>query len=56
MNKNTTPRKLDDLLDFEQDQKVVEPSVRTLDFLKSFARTYYVEKKLPEPMNSICLN
>lgn len=33
-----------------------EPSVQTLDFLKTFARTYYVEPSLPDQMNEVCVN
>lgn len=37
-------------------QKVVVPSEKTLDFLKQFAHSYYIEKSLPEPINNLCIN
>ena len=39
-----------------QDEKVVVPSKRTIDLLKQFARTYYVENSLPSELNGLCLN
>ncbi|MDR2948353.1 MAG: hypothetical protein LBV71_04015 [Prevotella sp.] len=39
-----------------EEEKVVAPSKNTLDFLKQFARTYYVEKSLPKPLNELCVN
>lgn len=37
-------------------KKVVAPSAETLNFIKQFARTYYVEQKLPVPLSVICIN
>lgn len=37
-------------------EKVVAPSAQTLDFLKQFARTYFVEKELSGSVNGICMN
>lgn len=42
--------------DENKSRKVVAPSVRTLDFIKQFARSYYVEQKLPNPLSGICVN
>lgn len=39
-----------------QDVKVVVPSKKTIDFLKQFARSYYVENALPNGLNGLCLN
>lgn len=36
--------------------KVVVPSRRSIDFLKQFARSYYVENTLPNKLNGFCLN
>lgn len=41
---------------FDQNRKVVAPAKSTLDFLKQFARTYYVEKSLPKTINGYCIN
>lgn len=38
------------------EEKVVAPSEKTLNFLKQFARTYYVEKALPVAINNLCVN
>lgn len=40
----------------DEKEMVVTPSERTLDFLKQFARTYYVEKSLPDKINTLCTN
>ena len=37
-------------------EKVVAPSAETLNFIKQFARTYYVEQTLPMPLAGICVN
>ncbi|MBK5722017.1 hypothetical protein JGH11_14150 [Dysgonomonas sp. Marseille-P4677] len=37
-------------------EKVVAPSDKTLDFLKQFARTYYVEKTLSATLGGLCVN
>ncbi|MDR1090615.1 MAG: hypothetical protein LBL79_06020 [Prevotella sp.] len=39
-----------------QEKKVVVPSKRTIDFLKQFARSYYVEDALPNKLKGLCLN
>lgn len=49
MKKDFTQRKY-------QEEKVVVPSNRTIDFLKQLARSYYVEKALPNKLNELCLN
>jgi len=36
--------------------KVVVPSANTIKFLKQFARSYYVDKKLPSKLNGLCVN
>lgn len=56
MNKKITPEKVNDLYRLEQEERVVAPSERTLDFLKSFARVYYAEKSLSSKINGFCLN
>lgn len=40
----------------EKAGKVVAPSENTLNFLKQFARSYYVEKALPKTINDFCIN
>ncbi|MBB4035033.1 hypothetical protein GGR21_000922 [Dysgonomonas hofstadii] len=40
----------------KKQEEVVVPSEKTLDFLKQFARSYYVEKSLPRAVNEICVN
>ena len=42
--------------DPEKQEKVVVPSEKTLDFLRQFARSYYVEKSLPKTVNGLCVN
>jgi hypothetical protein len=32
------------------------PSEQTLNYLKMFARSYYVESSLPKVLNALCLN
>ena len=39
-----------------QDEKVVVPSKRTIDFLKQFAHSYYVENTLPNGLNALFMN
>ncbi|WP_185155663.1 hypothetical protein [Dysgonomonas sp. 521] len=41
---------------FDCESEVVAPAKSTMDFIKQFARTYYVEKSLPKPMNGFCIN
>lgn len=38
------------------EEEVVAPSESTLDFIKMFARTYYVDKKITAPINHFCIN
>lgn len=52
MKKNITPN----LCKVSEDKKVVAPSIQTLDFIKQFARSYYVEKKLPNVFCGVCVN
>ncbi|MDH6309778.1 hypothetical protein M2451_002038 [Dysgonomonas sp. PFB1-18] len=40
----------------KKQKEVVAPSEKTLDFLRQFARAYYVEKSLPRAVNEICVN
>lgn len=49
MKRNFTQKKC-------QDEKVVVPSKRTIDYLKQFARSYYVENTFPKELNGFCLN
>lgn len=51
MKKNITPKLLG-----VKEEKVVAPSVSTLNFLKQFAHTYYTDKRIAEPLNSVILN
>lgn len=37
-------------------EEVVVPSERTINLLKQFARSYFVDKSLPQNMNGFCLN
>lgn len=37
-------------------EEVVVPSEKTINFLKQFARSYYVEKALPKSLNELCIN
>lgn len=39
-----------------KEKKVVVPSDKTLDFLKQFAYTYYVDKNLPATLGGLCVN
>lgn len=39
-----------------ENAKVVAPSVSTLNFMKQFARAYYSDKKVEEPLRDIILN
>lgn len=46
-------------LDLDSNRKkeeVVVPSERTIKVLKQFARSYFVDKALPQNMSGICLN
>lgn len=54
MKKITTPKT--DNSSSNAENKVVTPTAGTLEFLKKFARTYYVEKSFPAPLNSIYVN
>lgn len=38
------------------EKEVVAPSENTLDFIKMFARTYYVDKNIVDPINNVCIN
>lgn len=40
----------------KEEEKVVAPSKKTLDFLKQFARTYHAEEALPQSVNELYLN
>ncbi len=40
----------------EENEKVVAPSTKTLNFIRLFARTYHIEKKLPLTDNGIYIN
>lgn len=50
MKKFTTP-----LVDDEKG-KVVAPSDKTIVFLKSYARSFYTDNRLPVPINTMCVN
>lgn len=52
MKKNSTQK----MCKHFNEEKVVAPSLGTLNFLKQFARTYHVEKSLPKTLNELCLN
>ncbi len=54
MKKNITP-KLSNIFT-KKEKMVVAPSIKILDFLKLFSRTYYVEKSLPNSLNEVCVN
>lgn len=61
INQTNMPMKKDITPDLCNDKdrkegKVVAPSARTLNFIKQFARSYYVEQKLPMPLAGICVN
>lgn len=51
MKKNFTRENIDN-----KKKKVVVPSDNTLNFLKQFARIYYYEESLPDPMNKFYMN
>ncbi len=51
MKKDITPKMLN-----VENEKVVAPSLSTLNYLKEFARAYYSDKKVKEPFNNIILN
>ena len=38
------------------EKKELKPKLKTLDFLKQFARVYYAEKDLPVQINGTILN
>lgn len=38
------------------EKKEPKPKLKTLDFLKKFARSYYADSKLPQPLNGTILN
>lgn len=40
----------------KNEEKVVAPSEKTLDFLKQFARAHYVDKSLPDTISGLCVN
>lgn len=50
MKKNSTQKM------YKSKGEVVVPSRSTIDFLKQFARTYYVDKALPKAINGLCIN
>lgn len=52
MKKSITPKMCKGL----EKKRVVAPSAETLDFIKQFARSYYVEKRLPISLSEICVN
>lgn len=55
MNESSTQKyEVGDIIDSVITEE--QPSAKTIDFLKTFARTYYVEKSLPDQMNEICIN
>jgi len=51
MNKNST-LKGNNLIE----KKEPRPSLKTLDFLKKFARSYYADKEIPQNINETILN
>ena len=58
MNKITTPRQSFEAFEYEEktsSRKRVSPSVKTLNFLKSFARNYRASKALPESLQGFVL-
>jgi len=38
------------------DYRVVEPSFRSIAFIRQFARSYHVEPKLPKGLNTMIIN
>lgn len=50
MKKNNTPET------YMPKEKVVVPSDKTVNFLKSFARSIYAEKKITVSLNTVCIN
>lgn len=40
----------------KKEEKVVAPSEKTINLLKQFARSCYVEKTLPKSLNELCMN
>ena len=58
MNKITTPRPSSETFDYEEktsSQKNVSPSLKTLNFIKTFARNYRASKALPESLQGFVL-
>ena len=51
MKKIITPKDLN-----KKNEQVVVPTQKTLEFIRQFARTYYVDNSIPKEMNSLCLN
>lgn len=51
MKKITTPKKKND-----KKETVVVPSQKTLEFIKQFSRTYYVDNSIPKRLDGLCLN
>ena len=53
MIKRSTPKKK-----FTQEKEVAVdgPSSHTINFLKFYARTFYVDKKVPEELSNVCVN
>ncbi len=54
MKKTFTPKPFE--VFNNEKEEVVVPSNKTLDFLRQFARNYYVEKSLPKSLNELYLN
>lgn len=54
MKRNTTTEKTKKIM--KRNQKVVAPSNVSLNLLRAFARVYYVEKKIEEPLNNVFVN
>lgn len=52
MIKKSTPKKKTS----EKKELNNEIDAQTLNFLRLFARSYHVEKKMPPSLNGICLN
>lgn len=52
MNRKITPNSCNE----SNPKKVVAPSTQTLDFIKQFARSYYVAQNLPASLAGVCVN
>ncbi len=37
-------------------KKVVAPSDKAINYIKAFARAYYVDETLSKPLNTVCVN